>query len=128
MFKSRIKLVFTIDSIIWHVLPRVLHIYLWLDDLDALFVAHFIAKVARAKLIVKKQRNKQKTKKKAYVGSHLHHYYHYLKVPMARFFLSSCSKEVLKCEEWSLFYCYSCRVIQDFDLCKLDDCDVATRR
>ena len=48
MFKSRIKLVFTIDSIIWHVLPRVLHIDLWLDDLDALFVAHYIAKVARA--------------------------------------------------------------------------------
>ena len=59
MFKSRIKLVFTIDSIIWHVLPRVFRIYLWLDDLDALFVAHFIAKVARAKLIVKKQTNKQ---------------------------------------------------------------------
>ena len=30
-------------------------------------------------------------------------------------------------EEWRLFYCDStlgCRVIQDFDLCKLDECDV----
>ena len=30
-------------------------------------------------------------------------------------------------EEWRLFYCDStlgCRVIQDFDLCKLDMCDV----
>ena len=30
-------------------------------------------------------------------------------------------------EEWRLFYCDStlgCRVIQDFDLCKLDICDV----
>ena len=30
-------------------------------------------------------------------------------------------------EEWRLFYCDStlcCRVIQDFDLCKLGECDV----
>lgn len=57
--------------------------YLWLDDLDALLVAHFKAKVVRAKLIVTKQTNKQKTKK-GYVGSHLHHYYHYIKVPIVR--------------------------------------------
>ena len=90
MFKSRSNLVDTIDSIIWHVLSRVLRIYLWLVDLDALFVAHFIAKVVRAKLIVKENKNKKQTNKqkakKGYVGSHQHYYYHYLKVAMARNF------------------------------------------
>ena len=49
-----------------------------------------------------------------------------LKVPMTRNFLLSCLKE-LEDEEWRLFYSDStlgCRVIQDFDLCKLDMCDV----
>ena len=90
MFKSRSNLVDTIDSIIWHVLSRVLRIYLWLVDLDALFVAHFIAKVVRTKLIVKENKNKKHTNKqkakKGYVGSRQHYYYHYLKVPMARNF------------------------------------------
>ena len=62
MFKSRSKLVYTIDSIMWHVLSRVLRIYLWLDDLDALFVAHFIAEVVRAKLIVQKKKTKTKNR------------------------------------------------------------------
>ena len=46
------------------------------------------------------------------------------KVYMTRNFLLAYSKELLNCEEWSLFYCDSslgCRVNQDFDLCKLDD-------
>ena len=46
---------------------------------------------------------------------------------MTRNFLLSCSKELSNDEEWRLFYCDStlgCRVIQDFDLCKLDMCDV----
>ena len=55
-----------------------------------------------------------------------------LKVPMTRNFLLSYWKELSKWqndEEWRLFYCDStlgCRVIQDFDLCKLDYCDVTT--
>ena len=46
---------------------------------------------------------------------------------MTQNFLLSCSKELQNDEEWRLFYCDStlgCRVIQDFDLCKLDMCDV----
>ena len=56
MFKSSIKLVYTIDSNIWHVLPRVLRIYLWLDDLDSVFVAYFLAEVVHVKLIVQKKK------------------------------------------------------------------------
>ena len=61
------------DSIIWHALPIVLRIYLWLDDLDSVLVVYFIATVVRAELIAKK-------KKKGCVGSHLHHCHPYLKV------------------------------------------------
>ena len=46
---------------------------------------------------------------------------------MTQNFLLSCSKELQNDEEWRLFYCDStlgCQVIQDFDLCKLDMCDI----
>ena len=33
-----------------HILPSVPYIYLWVNDLDALFVVHFAAKVVRTKL------------------------------------------------------------------------------
>ena len=47
-----------------------------------------------------------------------------VKMHMKRNFLSAHSKELSNDEEWRLFYYDStlgCRVIQDFDLCKLDD-------
>ena len=48
-----------------------------------------------------------------------------LKVRMTRNFSSAYnSKSFQSDEEWRLFYCDStlgCQVIQDFDLCKLDD-------
>ena len=37
-------------SIMCHILPSVPRIYLWVNDLDALFVVDFIAKIVRAKL------------------------------------------------------------------------------
>ena len=49
------------------------------------------------------------------------------KVPMTRNYLIGQSFQ--NDEEWRLFYCDStlgCRVIQDFNLCKLDKCDVTT--
>ena len=44
------------------------------------------------------------------------------------FFYCFVRKSFQNDEEWRLFYCDStlgCRLIQDFDLCKLDDCDVS---
>ena len=46
------------------------------------------------------------------------------KVLMKQIFYYLILKSVQNDKEWSLFYCDStlgCRVIQDFDLCKLDD-------
>ena len=45
---------------------------------------------------------------------------------MTRNFYYLVRKNFQNDEEWRLFYCDSTlgrRVIQDFDLCKLDDCD-----
>ena len=45
---------------------------------------------------------------------------------MTRNFYYLVRKSFQNDEEWRLFYCDSTlgrRVIQDFDLCKLDDCD-----
>ena len=50
-----------------------------------------------------------------------------IKVPMKRFFYYFIRKSFQNDEEWCLFYCDStlgCRVVQDFDLCKLITCDV----
>ena len=50
-----------------------------------------------------------------------------IKVPMTRNFYYLVRKSFQNDEEWRLF-CFDrtlgCRVIQDFDLCKLDMCDV----
>ena len=46
-----------------------------------------------------------------------------LKVPMKRLFYYLIQKSFQNDKEWRLFYCYitlACRVIPDFDLCKLD--------
>ena len=50
-----------------------------------------------------------------------------LKCPWHEIFCYLVRKSFQNDEEWRLFYCDStlgCRVIQDFDLCKLDMCDV----
>ena len=47
-----------------------------------------------------------------------------LKVPLKRIFYGLIFKSFQNDEEWRLFYCdstLSCRVIQDVDLCKLDE-------
>ena len=48
---------------------------------------------------------------------------------MTRNFYYLIGKSFENDEEWRLFYCDStlgCRVIPDFNLCKLDECDVTT--
>ena len=50
-----------------------------------------------------------------------------LKCPWHEIFYYLVRKSFQNDEEWRLFYCNSilgCWVIQDFDLCKLDKCDV----
>ena len=50
-----------------------------------------------------------------------------LKCPWHEIFYYLVRKSFQNAEEWRLFYFDStlgCRVIKDFDLCKLDECDV----
>ena len=47
-----------------------------------------------------------------------------IKVLMKRYLVLAYSKRLGNDEEWRLFYCDSilgCRVIKDFDVCKLDE-------
>ena len=52
-----------------------------------------------------------------------------LKCPWHDIFYYLIEKSFQNGEQWRLFYCDStlgCRVIKDFDLCKLDECDITT--